>query len=70
MTELGNSLVAEIFNSLTDEQKTVLALRVVADLSLEETAVVMGKRVGAVKALQRRALASVKAKLDDGRVSL
>lgn len=70
MTELGNSQVAEIFNSLTDEQKTVLALRVVADLSLEETAVVMGKRVGAVKALQRRALASVKAKLDDGRVSL
>lgn len=41
---------------LTDDQRDVLLLRVVADLSLAETAQVLGKPVGAVKALQHRAL--------------
>ncbi|HEU4894314.1 MAG TPA: sigma factor-like helix-turn-helix DNA-binding protein, partial [Acidimicrobiia bacterium] len=59
----------QVFGSLTDEQQQVLSLRVVADLSLEETARVMGKRVGAVKALQRRALATVRGRLSEDGVS-
>lgn len=47
--------------TLTDDQRAVLLLRVVADLSLAETAEVLGKPVGAVKALQHRALARLRA---------
>ena len=53
--------------TLTDDQRAVLLLRVVADLSLAETAEVLGKPVGAVKALQHRALAKLRA--DVGAVS-
>jgi RNA polymerase sigma-70 factor (ECF subfamily) len=59
----------EVFESLTDEQQQVLSLRIIADLSLEDTAAVMGKRVGAVKALQRRALGAVRPRLVEGGVS-
>lgn len=70
MAELSTARVNEVFEMLTEDQRDVLALRIVADLTLEETASVMGKRVGAIKALQRRALASVKVLLEQGRVSL
>jgi RNA polymerase sigma-70 factor (ECF subfamily) len=49
--------------TLTDDQRAVLLLRVVADLSLAETAEVLGKPVGAVKALQHRALSRLRADL-------
>lgn len=41
---------------LTDDQREVLLLRVVADLTVEQVAHRVGKPVGAVKALQRRGL--------------
>lgn len=44
---------------LTDDQRDVLLLRIVADLSLAETAEALGKPLGAVKALQHRALAAL-----------
>lgn len=56
--------LARAFSQLTDGQRDVLALRVIGNLTLEETAQVMGKRVGAVKGLQRRALESLQGKLD------
>ena len=52
------------FGQLTDIQRDVLALRIIGQLSLEETANVVGKRVGAVKAAQRRALMAVRAHLE------
>jgi RNA polymerase sigma-70 factor (ECF subfamily) len=45
--------------SLTSEQRAVVLLRVVGELSLAETAKVVGKPVAAVKMLQRRGLASL-----------
>ena len=54
---------------LTDEQRDVVLLRVVADLSLAETAAALGKPVTAVKALQRRALATLRRKISDQAVS-
>jgi RNA polymerase sigma-70 factor, ECF subfamily len=45
---------------LTEEQQHVLALRFSDDRSLEETADMMGKSIGAVKTLQFRALASLR----------
>lgn len=45
-----------ILSSLRDDQREVILLRVVADLPLNQVAKVMGKSVGSVKQLQRRAL--------------
>lgn len=70
MEQFGTDQVQKILELLTEDQRNVLALRIVADLTLEETASAIGKRVGAVKALQRRALAAVKARLEEGRVTL
>ncbi|SEJ56798.1 RNA polymerase sigma-70 factor, ECF subfamily [Arthrobacter sp. yr096] len=52
--------VTELLEGLADDYREVLALRVVADLSVEETAAIMGKSQGAVKQLQRRALSALK----------
>lgn len=61
---LGGELRAAIAD-LTPDQRDVLFLRVVADLSLEETARTLGKPVGAVKSLQHRALAAARRSLVD-----
>ena len=45
---------------LTPDQREVILLRVVADLSVADTAEVLGKQPGAIKTLQRRALASLR----------
>jgi RNA polymerase sigma-70 factor (ECF subfamily) len=55
ISSIGTNRVMELLERLTGDQRNVVALRVVADLSLEQTAHVLGKRVGAVKALQKRA---------------
>ncbi len=70
MEQLALIRMRELFELLTEDQRRVLALRIIGDLSLEETAEVLGKRVGAIKALQRRALLSVKSQIEQGRVSL
>ncbi len=44
---------------LPEEQRRVMVLRVVAGLQAAEIAQIVGKRVGAVKALQHRALANL-----------
>jgi RNA polymerase sigma-70 factor (ECF subfamily) len=48
----------------------VLILRVVADLSIDQIAEVMGRSSGAVKQLQRRGLIAVRQALAERRVSL
>jgi RNA polymerase sigma-70 factor (ECF subfamily) len=48
--------VQAMLGTLQQDQQEVLALRIVADLSLETTAEIMGKTPGAIKQLQRRAL--------------
>jgi len=55
--------LAEALSALTDEQKTVIQLRFVEGYSLEDTAQIMGKTRGAIKALQHRALQSLARKL-------
>lgn len=50
---------------LGEDQRSVIGLRVVADLSLDQTAEILGKSVGAVKQLQRRGLENLRRHLED-----
>lgn len=59
MDNLSSSAVAAIIRRCAPEQREVLLLRVVGGLTLGETAEVVGKSVGAVKALQRRGVAAI-----------
>jgi len=56
----------EALAALTPEQREVVALRFVADLSIEAVAAVTGRSVGAVKALQHRALEALVRNLGEG----
>jgi len=49
---------------LTPDQREVIGLRFVADLALEDVARITGRKVGAVKAMQHRALAQLARILD------
>lgn len=59
-----------IIGRLSQSQQSVILLRVLGDLTIEEVARVLGKRSGAVKALQRRALAAIKRELSREGVTL
>jgi RNA polymerase sigma factor (sigma-70 family) len=60
----SDSDVLELLGCLGDDQREVLSLRIIADLSLEQTASIMNKTPGAIKQLQRRALGNLKQTLE------
>src|SRR3954470_19626682 len=60
LARIGTARVRLILRGLSEDQRAVLLLRFVADMSVEDVARAVGKRPGAVKALQRRGLAAVK----------
>ena len=60
---LGSQWVYDVCARLSSDQRTVLLLRVIADLSVDEVGRITGKSAGAVKALQRRALEALRRKL-------
>jgi RNA polymerase sigma factor (sigma-70 family) len=60
MARVDTAEAVRRLSALTQDQRSVLLLRIVAELSLAETAEVLGKPVGAVKALQHRALARLR----------
>jgi RNA polymerase sigma factor (sigma-70 family) len=57
--QLAGERVRAIIGRLSADQRDVIFLRVIADLSIEEAARVLGKSPGAVKSLQVRGLASI-----------
>ncbi len=62
---IDNLALAElrsVLETLSDDQRDVLLLRIIGGLTLEETAAATGKRVGAVKALQSRGVAAIRRK--------
>ena len=61
---LANDEVRDLLAVLSPDQRDVVLLRIVADLSVEDVARLLGKREGAIKALQHRALASLRRHLD------
>ncbi len=56
--------VQRVLATLTLDQRAVLLLRVLGDLSVEDVARALGKRPGAIKALQRRGLAAARRALE------
>jgi RNA polymerase sigma-70 factor (ECF subfamily) len=54
-----DTVLVAALQRLTPDQREVIVLRFVADLSLETVARITHRRVGAVKALQHRALAEL-----------
>ena len=63
LARLGAERVDALLARLSPDQRDVIILRVVADLTVEQTGAVLGKSYEAVKALQRRGLASLKREL-------
>lgn len=64
MGTLVNGWIAAQLDQLTPEQREVVLLRIVADLTVESVAEVLGKGVGAVKASQRRAFRTLVRNID------
>src|SRR5262245_2655402 len=63
MAKIGTEDVQRVLAKLSEDQRAVLLLRVIGDLSIDDVAMAVGKRPGAVKALQRRGLAAIKREL-------
>jgi RNA polymerase sigma factor (sigma-70 family) len=64
VTELERESVHKMIDELAPDQRDVLLLRVVGDLSVAQTAAVLDKSYEAVKALQRRALGALRRKIE------
>lgn len=62
-SRLATAELRQAMEGLTEEQRDVLVRRFVLDQSLEQVALAMGRRVGAVKAMQHRALAALSKRL-------
>jgi RNA polymerase sigma-70 factor (ECF subfamily) len=69
LDRLGTRWALAALGTLSPDQRTVLALRVLADLSVEQVAAVLGKSLGAVKSLQRRGLVALARNLEREGVS-
>jgi RNA polymerase sigma factor (sigma-70 family) len=65
MASLGEAELRRVLSQLTNEQRDVLLLRVLGDMTVDQAAAVMGRRPGAIKALQLRALAAARRQLVD-----
>jgi RNA polymerase sigma factor (sigma-70 family) len=64
ISELERESVHEMIDELAPDQRDVLLLRVVGDLSVAQTAAVLDKSYEAVKALQRRGLGALRRKIE------
>lgn len=62
---LGEARVQAILGLVSPEQRDVLLLRFLLDLSLEDTAAATGRTVTAVKGLQRRGLDALRRRLEE-----
>jgi RNA polymerase sigma factor (sigma-70 family) len=70
LASLGDERVRSLLGMLSPDQRAVLALRIIGDLTVEQVAEAIGKRPGAVKALQRRALAALRKVLAEQEAAL
>ena len=64
LVRAGTQDVHRMCSELPDDQRSVLLLRILADLTIEQVASVMGRSVGATKALQRRGLRTLRDRIE------
>lgn len=64
VARLGDGELRGLIEELTECQRDVLLLRIFGGMSVAETARIVGKRQGAVKALQRRGLETLRDRLE------
>ncbi|MEO5711211.1 MAG: RNA polymerase sigma factor [Nocardioidaceae bacterium] len=60
----------QMLGRLGDDQRSVITLRILGDLTIEQTAEILGKTTGAVKQLQRRGLLTLRSMMERGEVAL
>lgn len=60
LDRLGGETVEQLCGLLPPDQRSVLLLRILADLTVEQVAAVTGRSIGSVKALQRRGLRALR----------
>ncbi len=63
LDRVSTAQVRRLLDRLSPNHRDVLALRVIGDLGVEQTAAVMQRSIGSVKQLQRRALLALRAEL-------
>ena len=66
LNRLTTDEVREAMKHLSSDQQDVLLLRFISGLSINEVAVALGKKPGAIKALQMRAVAALRRNLPEG----
>ena len=65
LAALGTDRVRSLLDGLTSDQRSVLLLRIIGDQTIDEIARTLGKRPGAVKALQRRGFDTLRQVLEE-----
>ena len=65
LTRAEGGHLHELLARLNHEQRSVITLRILGDLTIEQTAEILGKTTGAVKQLQRRGLLALRSSLVD-----
>jgi len=65
MRMLAEQQVGSIIRRLSPDQRDVLFLRLLAGFTIDETARVVGKKPGAVKALQARGIAAIRKEISE-----
>lgn len=70
LAQIATDRVQALIERLVPAQRDVLLLRIVGGLTVPEIAATLGKRTGAVKALQRRGLEALRRIIDREGVSL
>jgi RNA polymerase sigma-70 factor (ECF subfamily) len=63
---IGADTVHRLCRTLPEDQRSVLLLRILADLTIEQVAQVMDRTVPSVKALQRRGLRTLRDRMEGG----
>jgi RNA polymerase sigma factor (sigma-70 family) len=63
LARVSEGELRSVLAQLAPAQRQVLMLRLVADLSIEQTAAVLGRSTGAVKALQHRAIEAARQRI-------
>ena len=69
LAALGVQRVERLLKVLSPDQRDVLLLRIVGDLSVEQVGVALGKRPGAVRVLQHRGLVRLRRRMSKADVT-